>query len=108
MRALSTAELMTVWELGASLPWGQRALLLLAAAGSDDEKPDQFAQLSIGQRDAWLLTLRERIFGPQLAGEAACPTCGELLEFGINAAEIRGSPVLEPAATMDLSHTDYE
>jgi hypothetical protein len=99
---------MTVWELGVSQPWGQRALALLAVACADDEQPDQLAQLSIGQRDACLLTLRERIFGPQLAGVAPCPACGELLEFGINAAEIRVAPALETAGTIDLSHADYE
>jgi len=99
---------MTAWELGVSQPWGQRALALLAVACADDEQPDQLAQLSIGQRDACLLTLRERIFGPQLAGVAPCPDCGELLEFGINAAEIRVAQALEPAGTIDLSHADYE
>src|SRR6267154_72002 len=106
MRAVSTAELMTVWELGVSQPWGQRALALLAVASADDERPEQLAQLSIGQRDAGLLMLRERIFGPQLAAVAPCPACGEQLEFGINAAEIRVPPASEPAGTIDLSHTD--
>ncbi|HXI70008.1 MAG TPA: phage baseplate protein [Verrucomicrobiae bacterium] len=99
---------MMVWELGASQPWDQRALALLAVACAGDEKPEQLAQLSIGQRDACLLTLRERMFGPQLAAVAPCPVCDELLEFGIKAAEIRATPAVEPTETMDLSHTDYE
>ncbi|MCX6922909.1 MAG: phage baseplate protein [Verrucomicrobia bacterium] len=99
---------MTVWELGASQPWNQRALALLAVACADDQQPDQLAQLSIGQRDACLLTLRERMFGPQLAGVAPCPACGELLEFGIKAAEVRVAPALEPVGTMNLAHADYE
>jgi hypothetical protein len=67
---------MTVWELGTSQPAGQRALALLAAACVDEEQPGRLAQFSIGQRDACLLTLRERTFGPQLASLAACPSCG--------------------------------
>jgi hypothetical protein len=99
---------MAVWELGVSQPWYQRALALLAAASPDDEKSDRLAQLSIGQRDACLLTLRERIFGPHLAGVAPCPACGELLEFGINASEIRVAPALGTAATINLAHAIYD
>ena len=108
MRALSSAELMTVWEQGVSQPWAQRALVLLAVACAEDEKADRLAQLSIGQRDACLLALREKIFGPQLAGVVPCPACGEVLEFGIKAAEIRATPTVGPTEMMDLSHTDYE
>jgi hypothetical protein len=99
---------MTVWELGTSQPAGQRALALLAAACVDEEQPGRLAQFSIGQRDACLLTLRERTFGPQLASLAACPSCGELVEFGINAADIRATPTWEPASAIDLSHDGYE
>ena len=108
MRALSTVELMTVWEHGVSLPWDQRALALLAVACADDRQPEELGQLSIGQRDSSLLTLRELMFGPQLAGVTPCPTCGELLEFGIDAADIRVTPTFEPAGPIDLSHAGYE
>jgi hypothetical protein len=99
---------MTVWEHGVSQPWDQRALALLAVACADDKQPEELGQLSIGQRDASLLTLREQTFGPQMTGIAPCPACGELLEFGIDAADIRVTPTLEPATTIDLSHAGYE
>jgi len=108
MRVLSTAELMTVWELGASQASGQRALALLALAYVDDKQPEELARLSIGQRDACLLALREQIFGPQLAAVTPCPACGELLELGIDAADIRVPPTSESAGTIDLSHAGYE
>jgi hypothetical protein len=107
MRALTAEELLAIWELGESQPPGQRALTLLAAACDDDAPAGQLAQLSIGQRDVCLLALRERTFGPQLASMTACPACGELLEFGINAAAIRAAPVFQPPGTFDLEHADY-
>jgi hypothetical protein len=106
MRALSTVELMTVWELALDQPAGQRALALLAAC-ADDTPSDQLAQLSIGQRDERLLALRERTFGAQLAAVAACPACGEALEFEINAADIRVGPISDPIETIELERAGY-
>ena len=65
MRALSAPELLSVWERGQAQPPVQRTLTLLAAA-CPGILPDALAELSIGQRDARLLTLREWTFGPQL------------------------------------------
>jgi hypothetical protein len=105
MRALSTEELLTVWELGESQPANQRALALLAVGCADDAPPEQLAQLSIGQRDLCLLVLRARTFGPRLTGLVACDVCGELLEFGINSAEIGIQPDFNPAGPFEMEHT---
>lgn len=91
-----------------SQPWSQRALSLLAAAWADEKLSGQVEHLSVGQRDACLLTLREQTFGPQLTAVTPCPACGELLEFGINAADIRATPALEQGGTIDLSHAGYD
>lgn len=107
MRALSTVELLTVWELGADQRAAQRAFTLLAAT-ADDGSTDQIAQLSIGQCDERLLTLRERTFGPQLSALSACPSCDETLQFEINAADIRQTPASEPGESMELTHGEYE
>ncbi len=76
MRALLAFELLRVWEQGLTLTPVQRALALLAAA-CPDTSTDALAGLSIGQRDACLLTLREWAFGPQLISLATCPACNE-------------------------------
>jgi hypothetical protein len=88
MRALSARELLEVWEQGQGRPLHHRALLLLAAA-CPDESSEALARLSIGSRDARLLTLREWTFGPKLAGFTLCPACGEKLEFTMNLADVR-------------------
>ena len=107
MRALSTVELLTVWELGADQRAAQRVLTLLAAA-TDDDSTDQLAQLSLGQCDERLLTLREWTFGPQLSALSACPSCDETLQFEINAAAIRVAPGSEPRETIELTQGEYQ
>jgi hypothetical protein len=90
MRALSAAQLLDVWEQGQGRPLPQWALLLLAAA-CPDTPADGLAKLSIGQRDARLLTLREWTFGPQVAALAACPQCAERLELTFQVGDVRGA-----------------
>ena len=95
MLSLPAHELLRIWEEGRDcLPY-RRALLLLSAA-SADETADDILSLSIGSRDARLLTLRELTFGPELKCLADCPSCSEKLEFNITAAKIR-PPDPEPA-----------
>jgi len=91
MRMLSAPELLDVWERGLGQPPVQRALSLLAAA-CPEMSPEVLAALSLGQRDAYLLTLREWMFGPQLTGLATCSGCGERLELTCQVAEIRAAP----------------
>lgn len=108
MRALSAGELLTVWEHGVSQRPSQRALSLLAVACADDAPPAQLARLSLGQRDQRLLSLREQTFGPHLAAISACPACSEVLEFTVNAADIRIAPAPEPAETIHLAYAGFD
>lgn len=95
LRALSAAELLDAWDRGLRLTRGHRALALLGAA-SPAPSPETLAQLSIGERDARLLTLREWTFGPRLAGTAECPRCREPLEFVFDVADVRQPPGSAP------------
>lgn len=88
MRALSTAELLTVWERGTSQPPTHRAISLLAPVCAD-APPHELAQLPIGRRDAHLLTLREQTFGPRLLSLSECPKCGARIELEFDVADIR-------------------
>lgn len=94
MRALSASELLAVWERGLSQTPFERALTLLGAAGTG-EPPDAPARLSVGERDARLLTLREWTFGRQLTGLVGCPGCGEQLVISLDAADLRVRPGAE-------------
>ena len=90
MRPLSASELLAVWELGRNLPPVQKALALLESA-SPDISPDYLARLSVGQRDGFLLTLREWAFGPHLLGMATCPKCGDRLEVSFDVNDLRAT-----------------
>jgi hypothetical protein len=103
MRTPSAGDLLDVWERGWAQPAAQRALLLLAAA-CPDVPLEALAELSIGQRDGQLLALRRQVFGPQLAGLATCPRCGERLEFSLAVADL--SVADEPAAPPDPTDPD--
>jgi len=65
-----------------------RALTLLAAA-CPELTWDELAALSVGRRDARLLTLRERTSGPRLNGFVECPRCAQRLEFDVAVADLR-------------------
>jgi hypothetical protein len=54
-----------------------------------EEAVDDATTLSVGQRDAHLLAARAAMFGERLDALAACPRCGERLEFSIDAGTLR-------------------
>jgi len=102
MRALSATELLRVWERGLNQLPLQRALTLLAAAASPESSSDSLANLSIGQRDAQLLTLREITFGQKFVGLADCPACNEKIELSFDAANIRAQNETETSGELVL------
>ncbi len=91
MRPLSANDLLEVWEVGQDRHPLDRALTLLGAA-CPELATDELAGLSVGARDARLLTLREHTFGPRLAGFVECPRCSEGLEFEAAVADLRAAP----------------
>lgn len=107
MRTLSAAELLNVWEEGLDQPSIERGLIILSAAYS--EIPiDMLAKISIGERDALLLKLREQIFGPKLVGLESCPSCGESLELIFCVADILVLQEPQPSDDLSLEVEDYK
>jgi hypothetical protein len=107
MRVPGAAELLDIWEAGFSLPLARRVLLLLAAA-CPEAGPDEIAAWPVGQRDARLLELRERLFGSRLTLVAACPACGTQLESGFHMTDIRFDPQQPAAPTHTLRAAGYD
>jgi len=87
MRPITSAELLTTWEKCAGRTLPEKALLFLDAACADGDPQDP-AILSIGERDAKLLLLREWIFGPHLLNIADCPICKESIEWTNNIVDL--------------------
>ncbi|HEY0098600.1 MAG TPA: hypothetical protein VGB76_06565 [Pyrinomonadaceae bacterium] len=107
MRALSDSELLDVWEHALEQPPLERALTLLAAATGIDA--GELAHLSIGERDALLLDLREQTFGAQLSSVATCPSCNEPLEMSFRVAQLRvATPADKPPGSFSLNVGGYE
>jgi len=105
MRPLSAYDLLRVWEVGEDQHPLDRALTLLAVA-CPEQTWDELAALSVGQRDARLLALREWTCGPRLNGFAECPRCAEGLEFEVAVADLRVTA--EPDAAEEARELDTD
>lgn len=107
MIELSTSDLLNVWECGLDQPPVRRALSLLVAA-CPDVPPDELAKLSIGQRDANLLMLREFAFGSLLECVETCPVCKEQLEFAFRIDDILAGSDINSTEHLSLNFESYE
>ncbi|HWF05878.1 MAG TPA: hypothetical protein VHA06_19480 [Candidatus Angelobacter sp.] len=83
MRALSGSDLLNLWERGYGMHAIDRALLALSMA-----LPEASAALPdwvVGRRNQALIELHRSLFGPNLQAWAVCESCGEKMEFSIDA-----------------------
>ena len=90
MQAPSAALLVGMWERGARQPWVDRALTLVSAC-HPELTDSELRALTVGERDADLLALREGLFGRALKSFAECPNCRARLEFSVDVNELRES-----------------
>jgi hypothetical protein len=98
MQPPSTSELLSAWENGLGQAPPHQALAMLHAVVPRGTL-DELARLSIGQRDAHLLDLREASFGPQASAVVACQVCQEQLELDLDIRELR----VQPTSSEDAS-----
>jgi len=82
MRALSSSDLLDLWERGGPLHPLDRALLALSAA-FPEVPAAALPDWSLGRRNRALLELHCASFGSGLQGWTACTSCGEKMEFEI-------------------------
>lgn len=87
MRALDAASLLDVWERNLARPLPRRAAALVHAAWPDATEADVLAW-PLGRRDARLLMLRRRLFGPDLTLIAPCPACGVAVELAFRVEDV--------------------
>lgn len=90
MRALSTSDLLEVWEHGAGLHPLDRGLVTLSAAFPEVPSAS-LADWTLGRRNQALMELHCSLFGSDLDGWMACARCGEKMEFKINARALIGN-----------------
>jgi hypothetical protein len=106
MRVLSAVEVLDVWEDGSQKSLAERALMLLEVVCPETSQ-EGLGSLSIGQRDAMLLALREGLFGSHLEAIVVCPGCGERLDLTFDVGRIR-STSQEPEGEVRLDVDGYD
>ena len=94
MPTLEPRSLLRVWESGVHASPAMRGLLLMGAALPAVDA-NGLMHASIGHRDAWLLSLREELFGARLECLLSCPACGERIELAFQVSDIR-APHAQP------------
>jgi hypothetical protein len=108
MHPLTARRALDAWERGQRSDPQGRALALLSSVLPEVSR-EQLARLPVGQRDALLIRLRERTFGPQVKGFAQCPKCGVRLEFGLDLQAYNAGRSLEHKLAPQLFAADgYE
>jgi hypothetical protein len=98
--------MLDLWERGLSATPVERALTLVATAYG--EPVDAVAQLSVGQRDARLLMLRDRTFGSEMISVVSCPMCNERLEFNFSTADLDFGALSVSRDVLSLSVDGYD
>lgn len=106
MHALTALQLLDVWEYGLSRSPAQRALELLAVAYPETPL-NHWAALSIGERDASLLALREALWGASMAAVVVCPGCRDRLELRLNTQKLLSVSPGQLQDEISLSIADY-
>jgi hypothetical protein len=95
--ALTEAVLLGTWEAALGLGAVRRALTLAVAGGAE---PATVADLAVGHRDGFLLSLREGWFGPGWSCLVSCPACAEELELELSEKDVRVVPPDGDAGTV--------
>lgn len=100
MHGLTAADVLDLWDLAQARPDDLgRALLARALPGLSEAER---AALPVGRRDAALLDLRVRCFGPLAHARATCPACQEALELDLPLPALRVDPPPLPAGGLTV------
>jgi hypothetical protein len=104
MRALSSADWLSLWELGQRLHPLDRGLLVLSAAHPDTGH-ERLADWPLGRRNAALTELWCACFGRSLRGQVSCPHCAETLEFQMDGQALLSSDTNPIERVLVKGHT---
>ncbi|QNH18825.1 hypothetical protein HEP74_04001 [Xanthomonas sp. SS] len=103
-----TDTLLQAWESLHGACASERAYGLLAALWPQLAL-EQWRQVGLGERDAWLLQLQAMLFGDTLQTLSDCPACGETLETSLPVQQLCAAPsqLPQPRAVHELRHDGY-
>lgn len=72
-----------------------------------ERSAEEWANVSIGERDRHLLRLRDQLFGTQIDAVAVCPNCGERVQLEFSTQAIRADSS-EPSSSKRLFHVEAD
>lgn len=109
MKTLSDQDLLDVWEAGINLTPIERSLVLLSKA-FPNRSFSEIASLTIGERDACLLTIREKLFGSELHNTTTCPECGQKIEWQTTTDHLRlqKSNIIWEKQPIEMTYNGYQ
>ncbi|HEY6140632.1 MAG TPA: phage baseplate protein [Thermoanaerobaculia bacterium] len=100
-------DLIGVRDRGEQQEPAERAVTLLSLA-SPETDAGALRRLTLGHRNARLLALHARLFGPALEAYAECPHCGAALELPMSVDDFVPPGAIETsAAALDLDADGY-
>jgi hypothetical protein len=104
MLPLTSAQLLTLWEHGATRHPLDRALLLFAQA-APELAVEQLAERPLGECNAALMRLRWQSFGTRMPLWMDCPVCGERMEFELLPEQL--PPMRVSSASVEVAGRRY-
>ncbi|GAA3818145.1 T4 family baseplate hub assembly chaperone [Streptomyces chiangmaiensis] len=90
MANTAATALLAAWEAGLGEAPVGRALLLHRTARPDVDV-SRLPALPVGEREADLFALRRALFGERMQVRLECSSCGQDMEFDLDAGELAGS-----------------
>jgi hypothetical protein len=102
VQPLGPAALLAIWERGTRESAVERGLTLLEFVLPGVPR-EVLAELSVGQRDALLLSLRELTFGTHAPCIVRCSRCQETLELSLALNDLRVPPPAEAHSVLSVS-----
>ncbi|RMB80843.1 hypothetical protein [Streptomyces shenzhenensis] len=107
MGITGTAGLLDTWEAGLAEAPAGRALLLHRTARPDVDARTLPA-LPVGRREADLLALRRALFGERMQVRLECRSCGQDMEFDLDAGEFARSATGPREPVVRLTESGWE
>lgn len=107
MSSLTAQAILHSWDIAQGEHAVRRSLALLQTAWPEVE-PRSWGALPIGERDRWLLTLHDSLFGGELDVVVTCLACSVALDLRFSTAQLRLAPADDAAEAPVLRYDGFE
>lgn len=101
MHTLTDRDLLMIWEKTLDKSLVEKCLVFLAMV-YPEYNTKEVASFSIGERDARLLHVREKMFGSTLRNAGVCPACRERIEWEVPVSDLQLQPIGQHTGQDDI------